>query len=211
MSARVLPAPPGLSASDCESATQSRERRRIALVVKELSANLLTEMDAKILEQSHTIRSHLDAIDGKLNMVLSDLALLLGDGSYNSCMVAGKSSVANSNCSVFDICSETCLEETSSSTRACSTTLSDDTSEADGMDALDVWALLEGSTLSIPVAGATVHVCPMLEIIWQGKSLTNAMVDRRTSCDVMIGDTKNATVESRMEVDDANGDNSFRN
>ena len=67
-----LHCPPGLS--DGESATRSRERRRVAVVCRELSAQLIAE----VWEQVDIVRKDIDAkLAAQLSMILGAVSSIV--------------------------------------------------------------------------------------------------------------------------------------
>ena len=98
--------PPGLLCSDSETATQSRERRRVALVCRELGNSIHASLDDKF-----------DALAVKVDLVLSGLSLLLGTDWQD--YLARKD--VKSNYSMrpqFSLCRPTDSETTASTTEA---------------------------------------------------------------------------------------------
>ena len=66
----LLPTPPGLNVSEPESATVSRERRRVALAVKEsvdqLSQNLMARLSTIEEKLDNSIRQHADILERRI-------------------------------------------------------------------------------------------------------------------------------------------------
>ena len=78
--------PPDLSKSDMETATQSRERRRVALACREMSTMLTDVVNDKLHLVMHEVEQNAEHLsrqaemtNTKLDLVLGGLSLLLGD------------------------------------------------------------------------------------------------------------------------------------
>ena len=73
--------PPGLCVSDPETATQSRERRRVALVCKELTADISDIMNAKtgvVTGEIDELKAQIMHVGKNMELLLSGMSLLLG-------------------------------------------------------------------------------------------------------------------------------------
>ena len=95
-----LAAPPGLSSSDSETATVSRERRRLTLAAK-----------VAIGELSNLVEEQILALDGKVDLVLAGLSLLLGPEwlqKVNSGQVICGARADSATCSRTATCDTVC-------------------------------------------------------------------------------------------------------
>lgn len=88
--------PPGLWASDAETATQSRERRHVALACKEMGSYLSTTMNSRFEEVSPRV----DAAKTDIELVLCGMSLSLGKGWEST---ARKSHKVSSHPETYDI------------------------------------------------------------------------------------------------------------
>ena len=106
-----LAAPPGLSSSDRETATVSRERRRLTLAAR-----------VAIRELSNLVEEQILALDGKVDLVLAGLSLLLGPEwlqKVNSGLVSCGARADSATCSLKATCDTVCSSTASQLLATC--------------------------------------------------------------------------------------------
>ena len=91
--------PPGLHASDTETATQSRERGRVALACREMGNYLTTAMDSRFDD----VKDKVEEVKANVDLILCGLSLLLGKDWQTS---VHKSHYITSHPECFEIHSE---------------------------------------------------------------------------------------------------------
>ena len=90
--------PPGFATLSPESSTQSRERRRVALVCKEMTSCLTAALDGKV----EKLVACSEKMNAHMELVLAGLSLLLGS-DWQSCVA--QSAVGRKEVEIYDISS----------------------------------------------------------------------------------------------------------